>query len=435
MNSEYQPYPTLPATPSISRTPRREHGSVGPIRTQPITCGARPAPYARNSHVVPNLPDLQSGMGQAQPSPPTSDNTASMKSTQSSLASDQTVDQLKQQTYLRLRDNVRALQANQDNPDIVFEIAQSLSDIPEGERWQATLVLLLSGIQQSHANAKALPPNNQTESPVASPLATTSQSVAHPPNSTNIPHSLKGFVRAHIRPILLRSSLDCYGRRAGRKNHAANTPFSIMKDLLEKQDVSFLTQLPANYRDDAKWTAQFDNLITEQLKADKFKLATLIQTNLPATGSPLRPVTKLKELVADTYSGMLTRYKDVPSSRINKEVSKADKARLAYLRLMINLNRHQRIENGEAKTPTFWHQIDDDLNMRTGKSRSYRIAFAQLILKKDRALWNGINTINDVSPDDFALPTEEEIQGEEERNKGKAEEVEEEEEEDASTES
>jgi hypothetical protein len=101
--------------------------------------------------------------------------------------------------------------------------------------------------------------------------------------------------------------------------------------------------------------------MTEQLKADKHKLSTFIQSNLPSVGSPLKPVPKLSELVADTYSGILSRFKDVPSPQINKEVTKVDKARLAYLRIMINLNRHRRHVDGDPKTPTFWHQIDDDL--------------------------------------------------------------------------
>jgi hypothetical protein len=158
--------------------------------------------------------------------------------------------------------------------------------------------------------------------------------------------------------------------------------------------------------------------MTEQLKADKHKLSTFIQSNLPSVGSPLKPVPKLSELVADTYSGILSRFKDVPSPQINKEVTKVDKARLAYLRIMINLNRHRRHVDGDPKTPTFWHQIDDDLQARAGKGKMYKFAFAQLVLRKDRALWNGRRTINEVAVADFALPTKNEIAAELERLNG-----------------
>jgi hypothetical protein len=106
---------------------------------------------------------------------------------------------------------------------------------------------------------------------------------------------------------------------------------------------------------------------------------------------------------------MLPRFKDVPSPKINKEVTKVNKARLAYLRLMINLNRHRRDVDGDPKTPTFWHQINDDLKARAGKGKLYKFAFSQLVLRKDRALWNGRQTIYEVAVADFALPTETEI--------------------------
>jgi hypothetical protein len=85
---------------------------------------------------------------------------------------------------------------------------------------------------------------------------------------------------------------------------------------------------------------------------------------------------------------------------------------------MINLNQHQRIIDGDPKTPTFWHQTDDDLQAQVGKGRLYKFAFAQLILRKDRALWNGRKTIEDVHAADFALPTENEIAAEIDRIKG-----------------
>ena len=51
------------------------------------------------------------------------------------------------------------------------------------------------------------------------------------------------------------------------------------------------------------------------------------------------------------------------------------------------------------------------------QSRVYRFAFAQLVLKKDRSLWNGTNTVESVSPDDVKLPTHEEIEMEMDRIK------------------
>ncbi|PLW25849.1 hypothetical protein PCANC_16526 [Puccinia coronata f. sp. avenae] len=232
------------------------------------------------------------------------------------------------------------------------------------------------------------------------------------------PGWLRSFVRANIQPILLRSDLDSYGRRGGRKNRAAKTPFSLMKALIPSQDDSILRQLPSNYRDDPGWNSTFETMVTEQLKADKHKLSNILQANLPTTGTPLKPVPKLCELVADAYSAMLPRFKDVPSPDIYQAVSKPDRAQLAYLRLMMNWNRHQRQIAADPKTATFWHQVDDDLQARVGKPKTYRFAFAQLVLRKDRALWDGTRTVDDLNDADFALPTEREIAAEEDRIKG-----------------
>jgi hypothetical protein len=79
---------------------------------------------------------------------------------------------------------------------------------------------------------------------------------------------------------------------------------------------------------------------------------------------------------------------------------------------MINLNRIQREGKTKGETPTFWHQIKDDLNARVGKGRLYRYAFGQLILRRDKRLWDGATALDEVDPDDCALPTEAEIEAE-----------------------
>ncbi|KNZ50749.1 uncharacterized protein VP01_4258g1 [Puccinia sorghi] len=45
-------------------------------------------------------------------------------------------------------------------------------------------------------------------------------------------------------------------------------------------------------------------------------------------------------------------------------------------------------------------------------SKTKKFVFAKLILKNDWALWNGTNSIEDVLPEDFGLPTEEDIENE-----------------------
>ncbi|KNZ61063.1 hypothetical protein VP01_1458g6 [Puccinia sorghi] len=71
-----------------------------------------------------------------------------------------------------------------------------------------------------------------------------------------------------------------------------------------------------------------------------------------------------------------------------QQLTKAVKARLAYLRL----------------GPTFWHQIHNDLQDHMRQGQIYRFLFAQIILKKNRSLWNGTNNVNTVFADEPSHP-------------------------------
>ena len=129
--------------------------------------------------------------------------------------------------------------------------------------------------------------------------------------------TLKGLVRNNLQIILLDGTLDAYGRVANRKLAGAATPFLAIKALVKTQDEKFLAQFPLDYVDNAAWNAQLNTIITNVLKADKHKLLSLLQSNLPTTGKPPGPVPVLAEMVANVYLGMLTRFKDVCPIQIN----------------------------------------------------------------------------------------------------------------------
>ncbi|EFP84885.1 uncharacterized protein PGTG_10356 [Puccinia graminis f. sp. tritici CRL 75-36-700-3] len=182
-----------------------------------------------------------------------------------------------------------------------------------------------------------------------------------------------------------------------------------MKTILDSQSPRFLQQLPEDYSENCTWLASFDNIIRQQLKAEKFKLSTIIQSNLPPPPAKVPPILKL---VSSVYIAMHPCYKNTPEARVYAEVPPPARARLAYIRFMIHLNHIQREGKQKGETPTIWHQINDDLNARVGRTRMYRYAFGQIILAKDKRLWDGATTLDKVDPDDCALPTEDEIAAE-----------------------
>jgi hypothetical protein len=79
---------------------------------------------------------------------------------------------------------------------------------------------------------------------------------------------------------------------------------------------------------------------------------------------------------------------------------------------MIHLNSLERTRNGNKETATFWHQIDTDLLRRRTKPAIYKLAFASLIIKKDRQLFDGERPAGQVGELDAALPTEQQINAE-----------------------
>ncbi|KNZ62538.1 hypothetical protein VP01_12580g1, partial [Puccinia sorghi] len=109
-----------------------------------------------------------------------------------------------------------------------------------------------------------------------------------------------------------------------------------------------------------------------------------------AITDPSTPVPKLGMLVANVYA-TLHSFRDVPLEFISPDgrIMNGAKARLAYIRLMITRNQLEQSRNAGANTPTFWNQINDNLQHRMCHPSTYQFAFSKLILQKDQALWHG----------------------------------------------
>ena len=90
----------------------------------------------------------------------------------------------------------------------------SIFQIPEHERWPAAVVLMLKGLQEIASGQKK----------AMTTAAATSNTSSEPPDN-----SLQSFVRTHLRQIILRPDLECYGRSTGRKKNAAVSPYSLIK--------------------------------------------------------------------------------------------------------------------------------------------------------------------------------------------------------------
>ncbi|PLW29504.1 hypothetical protein PCANC_26314 [Puccinia coronata f. sp. avenae] len=281
-----------------SQTDGPTGSSLGPIRSNAQTAGSRNAPYHYPGRRPPS----------GNPMSPTN------------------VDQQSNSTK-----NVKAVVANQANPEEIVRIAEPLFHLPEHERWPAAVVMILSGHREvaSRHNPANRGNRHSDETPAASAA----------PN-------LKTFLRTNMRQILLQPDLDIFSRKTGRIPRAAKNPFTLIKEMIDAQDKTFQEDnFPANWQDNAQAVDDLDTLIASTLKAKKNALANLIKAGLVGD----KPVPVLWDLVADVYSSMHPHFRDANAVDINRSpmVTKSAKARLAYLRIMIHLNSLEQLFDGE----------------------------------------------------------------------------------------
>ncbi|OAV90380.1 hypothetical protein PTTG_08299 [Puccinia triticina 1-1 BBBD Race 1] len=367
-----------PMTSRLGAQTPNSTGGIRPIRGGPVTPIPSASPYTYER------PQVREDAAPADHQP------AILDDIRHNRSSSNTTITIRAETLRAIRDNVKGLLANVNNKETLIKNAQPLFQLPEQERWAASVVLILKGLQD-----------------IGETLTSLTQSTVDNTGSA----SLNSFVITNLKRVLLQPDLDSFGRVTSLKNRHLKTPFSMVKDLIDKQgDQWIASNLCENWRDNANEVEKVDKLITKRLKGDKSTLATIIRSGLDDPNG----VPKLAELVTTVYSQMTPRHKDANCAAVNKDpkITPAAKARLAYLQLIIHINncRHEAAKGTTTKVPNFWTQIEDDLAARNSKSDLYHYAFSTLIYKKDRALWNGTRIAASVSAEEAALPTEDEIQ-------------------------
>ncbi|KAH9447943.1 hypothetical protein Pst134EB_021932 [Puccinia striiformis f. sp. tritici] len=218
-----------------------------------------------------------------------------------------------------------------------------------------------------------------------------------------------------VRQILLEPKLDQYSRGDSKtkKGPNAKTPYTLVKEALDTQDSQWLAQnLSVQWRDNTNDVEKVNKIIGAKLKANKNSLVVIIKENLDSTPA----VEPLDQLVTQVYGQLTLRFKDARGKKImnDQHITKPVKARLGYLRFQIHLNNLLIIKNKGTKitTPSFWNQIDKDLAYQSCKTEAYQFAFTNLVFLKDRKVCKGQKRASDITAEEAALPTEEEIKAE-----------------------
>ncbi|OAV97930.1 hypothetical protein PTTG_03157 [Puccinia triticina 1-1 BBBD Race 1] len=143
----------------------------------------------------------------------------------------------------------------------------------------------------------------------------------------------------------------------------------------------------------------------------KTALAVLIKVKLSGSGTPA-VVPNLYKLISNVYGGFHPDFKRLGNEKIHSVLNTGAKFCLCYLQFMANFNRINHCRQSTSRQILFWDDIDKDLARLRRKLTTYGVAYAQLIYRLDKAVWDGKKTVKDAEQEeDKQQPhSEEEIQ-------------------------
>ncbi|OAV92874.1 hypothetical protein PTTG_27514 [Puccinia triticina 1-1 BBBD Race 1] len=178
-------------------------------------------------------------------------------------------------------------------------------------------------------------------------------------------------------------------------------------DEIEGASANFrATNLPANFSDN-----ELERLVAETVKQEKTALAVLIKVGLSGSGAPA-VVPNLYKLISNVYDGFHPDFKRLSNEKIHSVLNNGAKFCLCYLQFMANLNQINHCRQSTLRQILFWDDIDKDLARLQRKSTTYGVAYAQLIYRLAKAVWDGKKTVKDAEQEEDKQqpPSKEEIE-------------------------
>ncbi|KAH9467101.1 hypothetical protein Pst134EB_002130 [Puccinia striiformis f. sp. tritici] len=318
---------------------------------------------------------------------------------QSSNFSSRSAPKLTARSLESVQNRLRAMGPQYELPEEVITWGRTLIDMPPEELCLLNILVNVNHQIHPHPNSTSL--NASTDVDVRSatpPIAHISCSVVHP--------HLKGWLRTTLRLVLLDPLLKTYIRRSAKRTQVDRAPFSDLMNRLNQQPDDFKRwYMPENYQKNRTYTKTLGQFIGSVMKSEKNNFANLLRIGFTPT-TPQLPVPTLKEALGLIYRTMDASYKDLTPVQIEERLIQTQKARLAYLRAMNNANRLRRIANPTQKIRCVWEDIDEDLEARRAQSPVYNTCFAAMVLEQDMKLWDGKKTIDDWSPLEQELPSD-----------------------------
>ncbi|KAA1110832.1 hypothetical protein PGT21_032552 [Puccinia graminis f. sp. tritici] len=221
----------------------------------------------------------------------------------------------------------------------------------------------------------------------------------------------KDFVKRKARELLMTKNLKVYGSDLPRGAPATlKSLLVLVLDHINDQPATFKREyLPRGYVDgDPGAVASVNSIVRTKLRKIRGKMRDLA----PAGREITHPIPTVSVLMADMRTSLTP---PLPNSTAvvgpNAQDARANqthlKARLAYLRIFTIM---QLVGRGPRDAGRQWGNIDEHLRELDAMGRDYRTAFFRLILRLDRALFNGDQFFAGMDTSAVKLPTNEEVE-------------------------
>ncbi|KAA1084886.1 hypothetical protein PGTUg99_002359 [Puccinia graminis f. sp. tritici] len=212
-------------------------------------------------------------------------------------------------------------------------------------------------------------------------------------------------------------NLKVYGSDVPRGSPATlKSLLVLVLDHINGQPASFKQDyLPRGYADgDPGAVASVDSLVRSKLRKSRGMMRDLLLTDIQApTGREItHPIPTISALMIDMRTSMTPPLAN--STAIGAAVTQEArghqthlKARLAYLRILTIIHL---VARGPREAGRQWRNIDEHLRHLDAMGRDYRTAFFRLVLRVDRALFNGEQFFVGMDTSTIKLPTEQEVE-------------------------
>ncbi|EFP81171.2 uncharacterized protein PGTG_07423 [Puccinia graminis f. sp. tritici CRL 75-36-700-3] len=227
----------------------------------------------------------------------------------------------------------------------------------------------------------------------------------------------KDFVKRKARELLMTKNLKVYGSDLPRGAPATlKSLLVLVLDHINAQPTSFKREyLPRGYADgDPGAVASVDSLVRNKLRKSRGMMRDLLLTNIqaPAGREITLPIPTASALMVNMRTSMTP---PIPNSTAvvapDPQEARGNqthlKARLAYLRILTVM---QLVGRGPRDAGRQWRNIDEHLRHLEAMGRDYRTVFFRLILRLDRALFNGDQFFLGIDTSTIKLPTNQEVE-------------------------